>query len=522
MESKKSKNRSTIILSSLKMAVATFASRIFGLIREQSMAAVFGASGMTDAFLVAYRIPNILRDLFAEGAFSAAFVPTFTKTLQKDEKKAKALMWSLFILLIVITGAIAVLLMIFSEELVMLFAPKFYEDPKKFTITSNLIKMMAPFLSMVSIAALFMGVLNALKVFFVPSFAPVFFNIAMIAAILILPSYMSQWGTEPIYALGVGVVVGGLFQLLVQIPMIIMKGFGPTGPIKLVSAETKEVSSRVGIGTIGIAATQINILVNTILASTTVVGAVSWLVYAFRFFQFPVGVLGVSVASSNLVHFSHAWKAGEFEKAREFLKTSYNLSLLVIMPAMAIMFALSFESVNLVFEHGAFSRHDSLMAGMALRYYLIGLPFYGLYKIFAPVFFAIDRPRIPVIISVCAVSFNIIFCVLMVPHYGFWVLALGTSLSMIINTSAQMIWLKNILDLPLSFYFPPRFAKILFVSLVTYKVTELAGSYLYDLDNNFVSKLGGYLLTCVLGGSSYILGLFLLGEWKSFLQFFKR
>ena len=522
MESKNSKSHSTIISSSLKMAVATFSSRILGLVREQSMAAVFGASGMTDAFLVAYRIPNILRDLFAEGAFSSAFVPTFTKILQVDEKKAKSLMWSLFILLLLITGSFAILIMLFSSELVILFAPKFIEDPDKFQITSNLIKIMAPFLSMVSIAALFMGTLNALKVFFIPSFAPVFFNIAMITSILVLPSFMKQWGTEPVYALGIGVIVGGLFQLLVQVPLIIRKGFAPAGPIKLVSGETKEVVSRIGIGTIGIAATQINVLVNTILASTTVVGAVSWLVYAFRFFQFPVGILGVSVASSNLVHFSHAWKAGDHDKARDFLGISYNLSLFVIMPAMALMFALSKESVNLVFEHGAFTRHDSLMAGLALRYYLIGLPFYGMYKIFAPVFYALDKPRIPVLISVGAVTANIIFCILMVPHYGFWVLALGTSLSMILNAGTQMIFLKSALKLPLSFYFPMKFFKILLISLLTYKMAELMGQHYYDLDGNMLGKFVAYFSSCLVGAIVYIFGLFLLGEGSAFLRFFKR
>ncbi len=516
------KTTKTIFASSIKMAIATFASRVLGLVREQSMAAVFGASGMTDAFLVAYRIPNILRDLFAEGAFSSAFVPTFTKVLHKDPERAKALMWSLFILLGGVTLTIALLIGIFSDQLVWIFAPKFASVPAKFAITSKLIKIMAPFLSLISIAALFMGTLNALKMFFIPSFAPVFFNVAMIASILILPPFMRQWGTEPVYALGIGVIIGGSFQLLVQLPFLLKKGFRPTGPIKLISQETKEVVGRIGVGTIGIAATQINVLVNTILASTTVVGAVSWLVYAFRFFQFPVGILGVSVASSNLVHFSDAWKGGDTQRAKSFLQSSYNLSLMVIFPALALMFALAKPSVNLVFEHGMFNRHDTMMASLALQFYLIGLPAYGLYKIFAPVFYTLDRPKIPVLISVVAVGLNIIFCVLMVPIYGFWVLALGTSLSMIINTMTQMVLLKRLLNLEWGFYLSWKLLKLGLLASVMFVVTHYSAHYWYNLDASFVAKAGAYLLSCVSGGVVYLIGLFIVGEGQSFLRILKR
>lgn len=517
-----SKPGNTIFSSSIKMAVATFSSRILGLVREQSMAAVFGASGMTDAFLVAYRIPNILRDLFAEGAFSSAFVPTFAKTLHIDEGKAKSLMWSLFVLLGGITLLIGVGIALFSDQLVILFAPKFMEDPHKFQVTSTLIMMMSPFLALISISALFMGTLNALKVFFLPSFAPVFFNIAMITSILTLPQLMKSWGTEPIYALGVGVLVGGFLQLIVQLPLILRRGFGPQGPIRLKSSENSEVISRIGIGTIGIAATQINVLVNTILASATVVGAVSWLVYAFRFFQFPVGILGVSVASSNLVHFSHAWKKGEHDHAKELLKSSYDLSLFVILPAMALMFALSSESVNMIFEHGAFTRHDTLMASLALHYYLIGLPFYGLYKIFAPVFYTLDRPKIPVIISSTAVGLNIIFCVLMVPHYGFWILALGTSLSMVLNTMTQMVILKRVLELDLSFFFPLKLFKLLLIALAMYLLVVYAGRYLYHFDDSIFIKVLHYFLLFLIGMITYFFGIILLGEKRAFHQFLKR
>ena len=522
MSEQSNKHHLVILLSTLKMAIATLASRVLGLVREQALAAVFGASGMTDAFLVAYRIPNILRDLFAEGAFSSAFVPTFTKVLQRDPQKARALMWSLLILLLTITGIIGVGIAIFNHELVMLFAPKFADDPHKFAVTAQLIRLMAPFLAMISLAALFMGVLNALKVFFIPSFAPVFFNIVMICSILFLSKYMRSIGSEPIYALGFGVIGGGFLQLLVQLPLILKKGFGPTGPIELWSVESREVISRMGIGTVGIAATQINVLVNTILASATVVGAVSWLVYAFRFFQFPVGILGVSVANSNLVHFSSAWKAGDRDEAKRILISSYNLSLLVVLPAMALLMALSTASVNLVFEHGAFTRHDTLMSSMALRYYLLGLPFYGIYKIFGPVFYAIDRPKIPVAISSISVGLNIVFCVLMVPHFGFWVLALGTSLSMMINTTTQMVILKRVLNLSFVDFISLPVLKYIGAAGALYYVANLLANRYYLLDGQWSTKLGGYLLASVVATATYFLVLLLTGEGRQILKKFTR
>ncbi len=508
-----------MIISSLKMAIATFSSRVLGLVRELSMAAVFGASSITDAFLVAYRIPNILRDLFAEGAFSSAFVPIFTGVLQKDEKKAKALLWSLFILLGVITLIIAVLIIVFSNELVLLFAPKFQENPQQFLITSNLIKMMAPFLTLVSIAALFMGALNSLKVFFIPSFAPVFFNVIMIFSIIVMPEFMEKWGTERIYALGIGVVVGGLMQILFQVPMIVKKGFTPQGPIQLISDETKQITHRLGIGTIGIAANQINVLVNTILASGTVAGAVSWLVYAFRFFQFPIGILGVSIASSNLVHFSDEWKSGNIKSAKKHLQNSYILSFFLIMPAFALLYALSKESVHLVFERGAFTREDTLMTGKALKFYAIGLPFYGFYKIFGPIFYTLDRPLIPVMITVGTLTVNIIFCILAVPYYGFAILALGTTFSMGLNSLIQMGILKRLLSLPWSFFLNLKILKVFFAGMICLFVTLWSSSNYIYLDDSFMRKVTFYLLSVLAGIAAFAINLAIMGEYRELKNF---
>ncbi len=449
------------------MAIATFCSRILGLVREQFIAYLFGASGFTDAFLVAYRIPNLLRDLFAEGAFSSAFVPTFVEANNQGHERARKLLWALFILLSAITLFVTVLIFIFTPEIINIFAPTFHEVPKKYEVTILLTRIMAPFLFFISIAALFMGGLNSLKVFFIPSLAPAFFNITMIISMLTLPSYFISQGIEPIISLGVGVFAGGLVQALVQLPLIIKHGYGPIPPGKVFSKETKKVLTLIGPGLIGFAATQINLIINTVLASSTVVGAVSWLSFAFRLFQLPVGILSVSIGNSNLVHFSRAWKANNKDEAIEYLKSSYFLSFVLVTPAMIALVTCSNEMINIIFERGKFNAFSTLMTGKALKWYALGLPFYSIYKIFVPTFYAIDRQKIPVYCSIAGIIFNIIFCVSLTPVYGFEVLALGTTLSILLNSGMQGFILKKDLGLAYGAFLNLRVLKVLLSGILT-------------------------------------------------------
>lgn len=458
----------TVFLSSLKMTLATLCSRVLGLVREQVMAIYFGASGYTDAFLVAYRIPNLLRDLFAEGAFSSAFVPTFVEENNISPERARKLLWSLFILLGFTTLVLSGLIFIFAADIISVFAPSFKTDPVKFETTVTLTRIMSPFLCFVSIAALFMGALNSLKVFFVPALAPAFFNVVMICSMLILPGIFISKGIPTIYALGVGVFIGGIVQALVQIPLIIKHGFGPKKPDKIISEKSTKVVKLLGPGLIGFAATQINLLVNTILASGTIVGAVSWLSYAFRLFQLPVGILSVSIGNSNLVHFSQAWKSGEEEKAKGLLQGSYFLSVLLVLAPMVGIFVYADEIVNIVFQRGKFDATSTLMTAKALRWYAVGLPFYGIYKIFVPTFYAIGRQKIPVYCSIFAIGLNIAFCIYMTPLYGFEVLALGTSISMFVNSTLQTWILSKDLSLGLGGFINLRLLKMSLAAMLTF------------------------------------------------------
>lgn len=457
----------SIIRSSLKMAVATFFSRILGLVREQVMAAYFGASGVTDAFLVAYRIPNLLRDLFAEGAFSSAFVPTFVEANQESAEKARELLWSLFWLLALVTGTISILIAVFAPELIGIFAPAFKEDPEKFEICVNLTRIMAPFLTFVSLAALFMGALNSLKVFFIPALAPASYNVMSILAMLGLSGVLIKMGHHPIYSLGIGAMLGGFMQAAVQVPLVWKKNMKPLWPEKFWTSRSKKILRLIGPGLVGFAATQVNLLITTILATGTVVGATSWLNYSFRLFQLPVGILSVSIGNSNLVHFSEAWKKNDIAGAKSQLQSSYYLSFLTVMPALVVLFCLSEEIVNVIFERGRFDRNSTLMTAEALRMYALGLPFYGLYKILVPTFYALDRQKIPVMASLFSIGFNIAFCLLLTPIYGFKILALGTTLSVLVNAGIQSWVLKKDLSLSWGFFFSRRIFKVLGATALT-------------------------------------------------------
>ena len=470
-----------LIFSTLKMALATFLSRILGLVREQVMAFYFGASGVTDAFLVAYRIPNLLRDLFAEGAFSSAFVPVFTEKMQKNPQAARRLLWALLICLLGLTGGISLIIIMAAPNIVSVFAPNFSQNPEKFQLTVLMAQIMAPFLILVSLAALFMGALNSLRVFFIPALAPAVFNVTMIIAIVgagqaLWPSNLL--GLNPIVVVALGVCLGGLLQALIQLPILVLKKMGPTLNLNFSDRDIGKVFKKLGPGFLGLAATQINLIINTALATSTVVGAVSWLSFAFRLFQFPVGIMGVSVANSNLVLFSDAWKRGDREQALMILKQAVHLGLLFLFPSTALLWTLALLTVQIIFERGEFGPADSLNTAQALKFYVLGLPCYGLYKIWVPVFYTLDREKIPVLASLVSIGFNIIFCILLTPRYGHVVLAIGMSLAIFLNVLIQGFILKRYLNCSWEILLNGRMLKIVLSSALCAGTVMIAMSAL--------------------------------------------
>lgn len=521
-QSKSPKNSSSgkgsMLKGSLKLAGATLLSRVLGLVREQVLAAQFGAQGVTDAFLVAFRIPNLLRDMFAEGSFSAAFVPQFSEKYTKDPQQARIFLWSLFLVLGFLTLLISTLMIVFAEPLVSLFVDeRFKSNASDFELTILLTRIMAPFFTFVSLAACLMGALNTMKVFFVPALAPSFFNISMIASMLALPLYLQDKGAHPALSLGLGVLFGGFLQFLLQFLSLLKHKFGPVRPKLSHWSEILKVFKLMSYGVISFGANQINLLLTTQLATSTVVGAVSWLGYSFRLFQFPVGILGVSLGGSHLVHFSEDWKAGREQEAIATLKFAYNSMLLVILGALAIMLPTTRTMVTLVFERGEFTHLDSAISANLLEIYLLGLPAYALYKLISPTFYTLGKEKVPVFCSLAGILFNITFCVVLVPHYGFRILALGMSLSMTLNVLLQSIQLARILNLPVNFFISSRVLKM----LLSFGVSQILGWMVfrnYDLKgHNLLELLGIFSGMAVSLFGLYAVVLLLLGEKEALL-----
>lgn len=478
----------TVFLSSLKMAIATSCSRVLGLVREQFIAFIFGASGMTDAFYVAFRIPNMLRDLLAEGALSSAFVPNFVESKKISHESARLLLWSLFVFLFLLTLCISGLIAFNAQWIVGKVAPSFMDDPVKFQTTILLTQIMSPFIIFVSIAALFMGALNSMGAFFIPALSPAFFNVSMISSMLILPSILKESGIPIIYTLGAGVLFGGFLQAVVQFPLILKYKLGPVLFKDGFHDKTKKVVKLLGPGLIGFAATQVNLIVNTILATGTIVGAVSYLSYAFRLFQLPVGILSVSIGNSNLVHFSKAWREGDREGAREFVKLSTHLSWFFILPATVITLTFAREIVHVIFERGQFNEVSTLMTSKALYWYALGLPFYGLYKIFVPAFYTIEKQMIPVFVSIGSIITNIVFCVALVPHYGFQVLALGTTVSIFLNSQLLIFLFLKHTKFELKNFYSARIIKMNVSAILCYVVMFFVKTNFLFFKFSFIGK----------------------------------
>ena len=421
--------------------LATITSRVLGLVRDQVLAYYFGAGNAADAFRVAFRVPNLVRDLFAEGAMSAAFVPTFTRLLTLHGRdRAWHLASSVINALLIVTSVIVVASMIFAEPLVRIFASEFAAVPGKIELTVHLARIMLPFLTMVAVAAALMGMLNSLGHFFVPALAPAMFNVASIIVAVTFIPLAGRWGVEPIAIVAVGTLVGGMGQLLIQWPPLRREGFRYRPVLDVHDEGLRQVLLLMGPGTIGMAATQINVFVNTILATGEGTGAVSWLDFAFRLMYLPIGLFGVSIATAATPAVSRMVAEGDFARIRSTLAGAISLMMLLNVPAMLGLIVLARPIVAVIFERGRFTPADTAATAAALQLYAVGLVGYSIVRIVSPTFYALRRSRVPVMVSVASVIVNIVLNLTLVRVMGFRGLALGTSITAILNASAQL-WL---------------------------------------------------------------------------------
>jgi putative peptidoglycan lipid II flippase len=426
------------------IGIATMTSRVLALVREQVIAYLFGAGNAVDAYNVAFRIPNLVRDLFAEGAMSAAFVPTFTRTLSRDGKEAA---WRLgrqvVTALLLATGLLVILGVVFAPALVRTFAGSFAEVPGKLELTVLLTRLMLPFLMMVAVAAAFMGMLNSLNRFFVPALSPAMFNVGSLVCLLALVPLVPAIGWPPITAAAIGVLVGGLGQAALQWPMLRREGFRYRPALDLRDPGLQRVLILMGPGTLGLAATQINVFVNTVLATGEGTGAVSWLNYAFRLMYLPLGIIGVSIATAAIPAISRHAARDDLSGVRKEVAGGLSMMLLLNVPATLGLIVLARPIVALLFERGQFSAADTDATALALICYAVGLTGYSAVKIASPTFYALHESRTPVLVSVGSVAVNVALNLVLVRYLSYYGLALGTSITALLNAGLLLTLLRR-------------------------------------------------------------------------------
>ena len=391
------------------IGLAVMCSRVLGLAREQICAALFGGGGAMDAFTAAFRIPNLLRDLFAEGALSTAFVTTFSKTIARSgDAAAWRLANKVGTLTLIVLGSICVAGMVFSSQLVSVMAPGF--DPQKAALTAQLTRIMFPFIVMVSMAALVMGMLNAKNVFGMPAMASSFFNIGSIVGGVTLGAWIDPgFGPRALIGLAIGTLLGGALQFAVQLPPLLQLGYRYRPDFRWRDQGVDAILRLMGPSVIAASTTQFNVLVNSMFASTLGDGPIFWLAIAFRLMQLPLGLFGVALGTVTLPLLSRLVVAGQMTGFRAELARAMRLMFLLTVPSSIGLMMLAEPIISVLYQHGKFDAHEAAQAGGALRFYAIGLAGYAALKVLVNAFYALDRRKTPMFVSFLAVALNLLF-----------------------------------------------------------------------------------------------------------------
>lgn len=486
-----------------RFSLATVISRILGLLREASFAAVFGATGGMDAFVAAFRIPNLLRDLFAEGALSAAYIPVFTEKLKREgTPKAFALASSIFSILLVVLGTIVILGVLAAPYFVRYYVSGF-DDPGRVELTITLTQIMFPFILLVAFAAVSMGTLNSLGRFGIPALAPAMFNIIMILSALFLTRYVNP----PILALGIGAVAGGGGQFLIQAPQLIKAGFKFRFSLDFKNEAVIKIFKLMLPAAMGVAAWQVNVVVATVIASFLEVGSISNLYYALRLMHFPLGVFGVALAAVSLPEISSLVATGDIKGAGEAQRYSSKMVIFLLMPSAAYLLGASEAIVSAIYQRGSFEWSNTLGVAAALRAYALGLVFFGLVRVTAQVFYAFKDTITPVKASFAAVAANIILSLLLMKPLGFAGLALATSLSAVLNFSILYYYSGKKTPRPDRFGLVKYSLKILFGSAIAGGAAFFTTGLFLTVDgfDGFRGAVTAVVLSAVTAGVLYLI-----------------
>ena len=424
----------------LSVGGMTTISRILGFVRDSIIARVFGVGIETDAFFVAFKIPNLLRRISAEGAFTQAFVPILSEYKNKKSKievnyliSKVATLLGFFLVLVTLLGVFG------APWLIYISAPGFVSDPEKFNLTVNLLQITFPYIFFISLVSMAGGILNTYGKFVVPAFTPVWLNISFILAAL----YFSDLFEEPITVLAWAVFFGGALQLFFQIPFLKKMGFLPKINLDMKDKGVWRILKLMGPAILGVSVVQISLLINTIFASFLASGSVSWLYYADRLMEFPAGVLGVALSTILLPSLSKSFSGKKTKDYSDLINWGLRLGILLSIPAATALAILAIPLISTLFHYGAFTETDVLMTQHALIAYSIGLVGLILIKILAPAFYAQQNVKTPVKIALftlfCTQFMNLIF----IGYFKHACLALAIGLGACINASLLFYHLKK-------------------------------------------------------------------------------
>jgi putative peptidoglycan lipid II flippase len=423
--------------SSAGVSAAVLASRVLGVVREMLQAALFGAGFLTDAYVVAFRIPNLLRDLFAEGALSSAFVPTFADALTRGGRERAYRLGNLVLsALMIVTGGLTIAGIIYAEPIVSLISSGFAGNQAKLLESAALTRVMMPILVLVSISAAWMGMLNAQQRFAAPALAPALFNVASISVglgLLLLGRDLDPRKGLLIWASGT--TLGGLVQALAQLPSLWRLGYRPRLELAgvLRDPDVRRIARLMGPAVVGLAAVQVNVFVNTQFAAALGNGPVSNLNYAFRLFYLPIGLFGVALATVTTARASMDAARGDRVALVERVEEGTRGVWLLALPSAVGLIVLAEPVVALLFQRGRFTAADTAATVPVVQAYMLGVLPYSLVKVLSPAFFAVDRPRLPMVASICAVAANVVFNALTYRTLRAPGLALGTTLAALVN-----------------------------------------------------------------------------------------
>ena len=423
------------------VGLAVLCSRVLGLAREQIFAALFGGGRVMDAFTIAFRVPNLLRDLFAEGALSTAFVTVFTRTAALEgDAAAWRLADKVATLTAVSLSAITVLGIITAPWLVAALAPGF--DPGKAELTVTLTRVMYPFILLVSLAALVMGMLNARNVFGMPAMASSFFNLGSIVAGVLLGYWLDpHFGPRAILGLAIGTLIGGALQLVVQLPVLRRAGYAFHADFRWRDPGVRAILHLMGPSVIAASTTQVNVLVNSVFASQLGDGPTFWLTVAFRLMQLPLGVFGVALGTVALPLLARMAATGNTEAFRSELARGMRLAFLMTIPASVGLMVLAEPIISVLYQHGRFGAHETAESAGALRFYAIGLCGYAALKVLVNAFYALDKRKTPMVVSFFAVALNLLLNWMFTLHFGWGHRGLAFSTACVATSNFLILYL---------------------------------------------------------------------------------